>query len=418
MKVMIIGGGGREHALAWKVAQSPQVERLYAAPGNVGMAQIAKCIGISPSDPHKLANFAEEKDVDLTLVGPELPLSLGIVDLFEKRGLKIFGPSRRAARIEWSKGFAKEFMKRWTIPTAPFRLFTDPEEAIDYLRGKQFPQVVKADGLAAGKGSIVAKSFEKALTAVKAIMVERIFGRSGERVVIEDYLRGEEATILAFSDGRSFILLPPSKDYKRIYDGDRGPNTGGMGSYSPAQSVDERLMKEIKKEILEPTIRGLSKEGVKYQGILYVGLMLTQEGPQVMEYNCRFGDPETQALFPLLKTDLVEIMEWVIRERLEGKEIEWEKGASVCVVLASQGYPGRYEKGMVITGTEGIEGDVLLFHAGTARRGGNLVTNGGRVLGVTAKGETLKEARENAYRGVEKIGFPGMQFRKDIALEE
>lgn len=417
MKVMIVGGGGREHALAWKIAQSPKVKRLYAAPGNVGMEQIAKCIGISPSDPQKLANFAEEKDVDLTLVGPELPLSLGIVDLFAKRGLRIFGPSQRAARIESSKGFAKEFMRRWNIPTAPFMLFTDPEEAIDYLKGKEFPLVIKADGLAAGKGSIVARSLEEALAAIKAIMVKKIFGRSGKKVVIENYLRGEEATILVISDGKSFIPLPPAKDYKPIYNGDRGPNTGGMGSYAPAQAIDEDLMERIKRQILQPTIKGLSQEGIKYKGVLYVGLMLTPEGPQVMEYNCRFGDPETQALIPLLRTDLVEIAEWVIEERLKGKRIEWEKGASVCVVLASEGYPGKYKKGAVISGTEGVTKNILLFHAGTAKRGDKLLTNGGRVLGVTAKGKDLKEARENAYKGVKAISFPGMQFRGDIALE-
>ncbi len=416
MKAMIVGGGGREHALVWKVAQSPKVQRLYAAPGNVGMAQIAKCIGISPSDPQKLANFAEEKDVDLTIVGPELPLSLGIVDLFEKRGLRIFGPSQRAARIESSKGFAKEFMKRWGIPTAPFRLFTNPEEATDYLRGKKFPLVVKADGLAAGKGSIVARSLEEAIAAVKAIMVKKIFGRSGKRVVIESCLRGEEATILVISDGRSFIPLPPAKDYKPIYDGDRGPNTGGMGSYAPARTIDKVLLEEINRQILQPTIRGLSQEGIEYKGVLYVGLMLTPEGPQVMEYNCRFGDPETQALIPLLKTDLVEVAAWVIEERLKGKEIEWEKGASVCVVLASEGYPGKYKKGAIISGTEEVTKNILLFHAGTAKRGDKLVTNGGRVIGVTAKGKDLKEARENAYKGVKAISFPGMQFRRDIAL--
>lgn len=418
MKVMVVGGGGREHALAWKVAQNPRVERLYAAPGNVGMAQIAKCIGISPSDPQKLANFAEEKDVDLTLVGPEHPLSLGIVDLFAQRGLPIFGPSQMAARIETSKGFAKEFMRRWDIPTAPFMLFTNPEEAIDYLRGRKFPQVIKADGLAAGKGSIVARSLDEALAAVKAIMVEKVFGQSGERVVIEDYLKGKEVTILIVSDGISFVPFLPAKDYKPIYDGDRGPNTGGMGSYAPAQTIDGDLMEEIRERIVAPTIRGLSQEGIKYKGVLYIGLMLTEEGPQVLEYNCRFGDPETQALLPLLKTDLVEIAEWVIEERLKGKKLEWEKGAAVCVVLTSEGYPGRYKKGAVITGTEGIAEDILLFHAGTAKRGDKLVTNGGRVIGVTAKGEDLKEARENAYRGVKAISFPGMQFRKDIASEE
>ncbi len=418
MKVMIVGEGGREHALAWKIAQSPRVQRLYAAPGNVGMEQIAKCIGISPSDPQKLANFAEEKDVDLTLVGPELPLSLGIVDLFAKRGLRIFGPSQRAARIESSKGFAKDFMKRWGIPTAPFMLFTDPEEAIDYLKGRKFPQVIKADGLAAGKGSIMARSLEEAITAIKSMMVERVFGQSGERVVIEDYLQGKEATILVISDGKSFIPFPPAKDYKPIYDGDKGPNTGGMGSYAPAQTGDEDLMEEIRERIVAPTIKGLSQEGIKYKGVLYVGLMLTQEGPQVLEYNCRFGDPETQTLLPLLKTDLVEIADWVIEENLQGEKLEWEEEAAVCVVLASEGYPGSYKKGAVITGTNRVDEGIILFHAGTAKRGNDLVTNGGRVIGVTAKGADLKEARENAYKGVKAISFPGMQFRKDIALEE
>ncbi len=417
MKVMIVGGGGREHALAWKVAQSPKVNRLYAAPGNIGMARIAKCIGISPSDPEKLANFAEEKDVDLTFVGPELPLSLGIVDLFVKRGLRIFGPSQRAAKLEWSKGFAKEFMGRWNIPTPPFKLFTDSLEAMDYLKGRRFPLMVKADGLAAGKGSILAKSFEEAVDAVKAIMVERIFGRSGERIVIEDWLQGKEVTVLAFSDGKSCIPILPAKDYKPIYEGDKGPNTGGMGSYAPARSIDDDLMEEIKSHILEPTIKGLSEEGIEYRGVLYVGLMLTAEGPQVLEYNCRFGDPETQVIIPLLKTDLVEIAEWVIEGGLEGKRVEWEEGAAVCVVLASEGYPGRYKKGAPITGTDGVANDILLFHAGIANRGGKLVTNGGRVLGVTAKGEDIKEAREKAYNAVGAINFPGMQFRKDIALE-
>jgi len=418
MKVMVVGEGGREHALAWKVAQSPRVDRLYAAPGNVGMAQIAKCIGISPSDPQKLANFAEEKDVDLTLVGPEHPLSLGIVNLFEERGLRIFGPSQQAARIEASKGFAKEFMGRWDIPTAPFSLFTDPEKAIDYLRGRRFPQVIKADGLAAGKGSIVARSLDEALATVRALMVEKVFGQSGERIVIEDYLQGKEVTILVISDGTSFLPFLPAKDYKPIYDGDRGPNTGGMGSYAPAQTIDEGLMEKIRERIVAPTIRGLSQEGIKYKGVLYIGLMLTQEGPQVLEYNCRFGDPETQALLPLLKTDLVEIVDWVIEERLPGKRLEWENGAAVCVVLASEGYPGSYKKGAVITGTDRVDEDILLFHAGTGKRGGELVTNGGRVIGVTAVGRDLDEARGNAYKGVKNISFPGMQFRKDIARAE
>ncbi|SMP03925.1 phosphoribosylamine--glycine ligase [Desulfurobacterium pacificum] len=415
MKVLVVGSGGREHAIVWKVAQSPYVEKIYCAPGNPGIGQLAECVDIKPTDIKKLADFAEEKGVNLTIVGPEAPLVEGIVDEFEKRGLRIFGPSKDAARLEGSKVFSKEMMKKWGVPTADFKVFDNPEEAKAYIKEKGAPIVVKADGLAAGKGVTVAKTVEEALEAVDRIMVEKVFGDAGNRVVIEDCLEGEEASYLVVTDGENFIPLATAQDHKAVFDGDRGPNTGGMGAYSPAPVLSEEMEKEVQEKVIKPILKGMKEEGYPFKGILYAGLMITKDGIKVLEFNVRFGDPEAQAILRRLKTDLVEVCTSVINGKLVEK-LEWIPETSICVVLASKGYPGKYEKGKEITGIEEAEklDSVVVFHAGTAVKDGKLVTNGGRVLNVTALGKDIVEARENVYKAVEKIHFDGMHYRKDI----
>ncbi len=416
MKIMVVGSGGREHALVWKLHSSSLVHKIYAAPGNAGISELAECVEISSEDLAGLADFAGRNSVDLTVVGPELPLTLGIVDEFEKRDLRIFGPTKTAAMIEGSKAFAKEFMKKYHIPTASFKIFEKPDEAIDFVKSSDMPLVIKADGLAAGKGAFIIEDVNSGISAVQKIMVEKIFKDAGNKIVIEDFLEGEEATILAFSDGRTILPMPSSQDHKKIYDGDRGPNTGGMGAYAPAPVVDDRMMKRIYDEILEPTILGLEREGRFFKGILYAGLVLTARGPKVMEFNCRFGDPETQVVLPLLKSDLVEICMSIVEGDLSVGEVEWSEDFAVCVILASAGYPDKYEKGKEILGLGAAEDakDVLIFHAGTRRDGGKLLTNGGRVLGVTALGRGVEEAITKAYTVVDKINFDGVQFRRDI----
>jgi len=415
MKVLVVGSGGREHAIVWKVAQSPYVEKIYCAPGNPGIAQLAECVDIKPTDIKKLADFAEEKGVNLTIVGPEAPLVEGIVDEFEKRGLRIFGPSKDAARLEGSKVFSKEMMKKWGVPTADFKVFDNPEEAKAYIKEKGAPIVVKADGLAAGKGVTVAKTVEEALEAVDRIMVEKVFGDAGNRVVIEDCLEGEEASYLVVTDGENFIPLATAQDHKAVFDGDRGPNTGGMGAYSPAPVLSEEMEREVQEKVIKPILKGMKEEGYPFKGILYAGLMITKDGIKVLEFNVRFGDPEAQVILRRLKTDLVEVCTSVINGKLVEK-LEWIPETSICVVLASKGYPGKYEKGKEITGIEEAEklDSVVVFHAGTAVKDGKLVTNGGRVLNVTALGKDIVEARENVYKAVEKIHFDGMHYRKDI----
>lgn len=416
MKVLVIGSGGREHALTWKIAKSPKVNRVYCAPGNAGIGKIAECLPVSPTDIQNLLSFAKQEEIGLTVVGPEGPLALGITDAFRAAGLRIFGPSKAAAQIEASKITAKRIMEKYGIPTAEAEVFTDATSAIKYIRKKGAPLVVKADGLAAGKGVIVAATEEEAIGAVEMMMKERLFGTAGERVIIEECLNGEEASFLIFTDGKGIVPMPLSKDHKRAYDGDRGPNTGGMGAYSPVPTVSRETYERIVKDIVIPTIQGLAREGIPYEGVLYTGLMMTPEGPKVLEFNCRFGDPEAQPLLMRLESDIVELFEAVIDKRIEKNNVKWRHEAAVCVILASGGYPNQYQSGKVISGLEdaGAMEDVMVFHAGTALDGGHIVTAGGRVLGVTALGEDIGRAIHRAYEAAGKICFEGMHYRKDI----
>ncbi len=406
MKILIVGGGGREHALGWALAGEGR--EIFFAPGNGGTGNN---IPITPAEIDKLAEFSQREKIDLTVVGPEAPLAEGVVDEFEKRGLKIFGPSKNASEIEASKAFAREFMKKYGIPSPHFEIVTSFEEGKKMIENwKEERMVVKASGLAAGKGSYVCMSKKEALKALEEIMVERRFGSSGDTVVIEEYLEGEEASILAISSGEQFLTLLPSQDHKRAYDGDRGPNTGGMGAYAPCPLIKREDVWWIEEHIMRPALSGLVQEGREFRGVLYAGLMVTDKGPMVLEFNVRFGDPETQAILPLLKTDLLSLIEGAIEGKLS-ERIEWEEGYAVCVVLASSGYPGKYEKGKEI---KIEEWDGIIFHAGTKREGEKLLTSGGRVLNVVGKGKTLKEAKEKAYEGVRHIHFDGMFYRKDI----
>ena len=416
MNVLVVGGGGREHALVWKIAQSPLVEKIYCAPGNPGISAHAECVDIGVMNFHALLEFVREHDIALTVVGPEDPLAAGIVDRFEKAGLRAFGPNAKAARLEASKAFAKELMARNQIPTAAYGEFTDAEAALDYVLAQGAPIVVKADGLAAGKGVTVARDVDSAVAAIKYAMVEGVFGQAGDRIIVEECLEGEEASIFAFSDGKTILPLATSQDHKPVFDGDVGPNTGGMGAYSPAPVVTPELFEEIESTILRPCVEGLAHEGRPYRGLLYAGLMITGSGPKVVEFNCRFGDPETQVVLPRLKSDIVPFLMACVDGTLDEMDVEWEDGACVSVVMASDGYPGAYEKGMPITGIEAAErvGGVQVFHAGTRIDGGALVTNGGRVLGVTANGDSIENAIDKAYEAVTKIAFEGAHYRHDI----
>ncbi|WP_418792517.1 phosphoribosylamine--glycine ligase [Phosphitispora sp. TUW77] len=415
MKVLVVGGGGREHTLVWKLKQSPRVKEIYCAPGNAGISGEAACVDIAADDIDALLDFALEKGINLTVVGPEAPLSLGIVDRFREKGLRIFGPAQKAAEIEGSKVLAKEIMYKYNIPTAEYADFTDSDKAVEYIRKVGAPIVVKADGLAAGKGVIVAMDEQTAVDAVKSIMEERAFGDSGNRVVIEQFLEGEEVSILAFTDGTNVVPMVSSQDHKRIYDNDEGPNTGGMGAYSPAPVYTRDVEPFVYERVLLPTIQGMKEEGRTYEGVIYAGLMMTKDGPKVLEYNARFGDPETQAVLARLETDLVDIIDAVLEKRLADIEIKWSDNVAVCVVMASGGYPGSYEKGKVISGLNEAESEgAIVFHAGTAEKDGQIVSSGGRVLGVTALGSSIPEAIENVYRAVAKITWDGVQYRKDI----
>ena len=415
MKVLVVGGGGREHTLVWKLKQSPRVTEVYCAPGNAGMAGEAVCVKIGAEDVDALLKFALDEGIGLTVVGPEAPLTLGIVDKFRAAGLRIFGASQKAAALEGSKVLAKEIMAKYNIPTAGYADFTDAAKAAAYIRENGAPCVVKADGLAAGKGVIVAMDEQAALDAVKLIMEDRAFGDSGNRLVVEEYLEGEEVSILAFTDGTAVIPMVSSQDHKRIFDNDEGPNTGGMGAYSPAPVYTKDLEPFVFDKILVPTIEGMRAEGRTYEGVIYAGLMITKDGPKVLEYNARFGDPETQAVLIRLETDLVDIIEAIIDKKLAGMDIKWREESAVCVVMAAGGYPGSYSKGAVISGLdEAAAAGATVFHAGTAAKDGQIVTNGGRVLGVTALGKTIPEAISNVYKAVEKITWDGVQYRKDI----
>ncbi len=416
MKVLVVGGGGREHTLVWKISQSPLVEKLFCAPGNAGIAEQAQCVEVDASDIGNLAKFAKKEQIDLTVVGPEAPLVEGIVDKFTERGLKIFGPTADAALLEGSKGFAKKFMRRFDIPTGTFQIFTDSDEAVEFIRDMGAPIVVKADGLAAGKGVTVALDEEAAIAAVRNCIKDGAFGRAGRRVVLEEYLEGEEATVLAFSDGKSFLTMPASQDHKPIFDGDKGPNTGGMGAYSPAPVVTDDIMKCVEDEIIKPTIEGLREDDCEFRGVLYCGLMITDSGPKVIEYNVRFGDPETQVILPLLTSDLVPILLACAEGDLAGTKAEWADEAAVCVVLASDGYPGKYAKGKPIGGLDKAAGvtDAMVFHAGTALKNKTVVTNGGRVLGATAVAKDIPSAIKRAYECADEIDWAGKYCRRDI----
>lgn len=416
MKILVVGTGGREHALVWKISQSPRVDKIYCAPGNAGTAELAENINIAADDIQALKKFAKENKIDLTVVGPEVPLVLGIANEFEKEGLKIFGPRKEAAIIEGSKVFAKQFMIKNEIPTAQAGIFDHAKEAEAYINVIGAPVVVKADGLAAGKGVIVCKTKDEAVSAVRMIMEEKVFGKAGEKVVIEECLVGEEASIIAFTDGESIIPLASSQDHKRVFDNDQGPNTGGMGAYSPAPVVSDRLMEEIDLNVLNPFVSGMKQEGIIYKGVIYAGIMVTKQGPKVLEFNCRMGDPETQPILMRMKSDIVPILEAVVEGKLGHKLIEWEEKAAVCVVMASGGYPGEYEKGIPITGIDKVDQlpNAFVFHAGTKLIDSNVATSGGRVLGVTALGDNIKFAIENAYRAVSLIKFKNMNYRKDI----
>lgn len=417
VKVLIIGSGGREHALAWKISQSPRVTKIYCAPGNAGISRVAECIPIQPTDIINLLSFAKQEGISLTVVGPEAPLAIGIVDRFREAGLRIFGPSMAAAQMEASKIFSKKIMEKYKIPTADSKDFTEVNKAIDYIKEKGAPLVIKADGLAAGKGVIIAATEQEAIDALKILMIDKAFGQAGEKIIIEEFLEGEEASFLVFTDGHAIVPMPLSRDHKRILDNDKGPNTGGMGAYSPVPSVSMKMIDSVIKDIVKPVIAGLEKEGCSYEGILYTGLMITPEGiPKVLEFNCRFGDPEAQPILMRLETDIVEIIEAVIDKRLSEIEVKWSDKVAVCVVMASGGYPDKYQNGRIITGLDSIgdKKDVVVFHAGTAIKDNNIVTAGGRVLGVTALGDDMTIAIKRAYGAVEKIGFEGMQYRKDI----
>jgi len=430
MKVLVIGSGGREHTIIWKIKSSPEVDKIYAAPGNGGIAKDAECVNIKPEDINSLLDFAKKNKIGLTIVGPEAPLANGIVDEFTKAGLKIFGPSKELAMLESSKVFAKEIMERFNIPTADFEVFTDAALAKEYISGyKTYPVVIKADGLAAGKGVIICKNKKEALDTINDIMVKRIFGSAGDRLIVEECLKGEEASFLVVCDGKNVAPLASSQDHKRVFDNDKGPNTGGMGAYSPAPVVNKDMHQIVMKEIIYPLVNGLAKEKKFYKGVLYAGLMITEKGPKVLEFNVRFGDPETQVILTRLETDLVDLCLASIEGNIDKIKLEWKNKSSVCVVLASGGYPGDYKKGLEIKGLDDVAwkaaNDTYVFHAGTllATHDSRLmtVTNGGRILNVVSLSRDIRQAIDNVYKAVDKIKFEGMHYRKDIghrALEK
>ena len=416
MKVLVIGGGGREHALVWKISKSPKVSKIFCAPGNAGISRIAECVSIRADDVQGLLSFVKHNKIDVTVVGPEAPLVLGISDAFRSEGLKIFGPSKAASKLEGSKAFSKNIMLKYNIPTAEAGVFTDYDNAIEYIRKKGTPIVIKADGLAAGKGVIVATNEKEAADAVKAMMIDMVYGDAGKMIIIEECLTGEEVSFLVFTDGRDIIPMPLSKDHKRVFDNDKGPNTGGMGAYSPVPTISDEMYLSIMDDIIVPVIEGLEREGYTYEGVLYTGLMITRDGPRVLEFNCRFGDPEAQPIIMRLSSDIMEIIEGVVGRRLGMVNVKWSDSASVCVVMASGGYPDKYRNGKIISGLNDVAGmeDVMVFHAGSANNNENIVTAGGRVLGVTTLGEDIGKAKEKAYEAVSKIYFDGMHYRKDI----
>ncbi len=417
MNVAVIGSGGREHTLAWKLAQSPSVDTQYAIPGSAAMADIAECVDIPLSDLEGIAGWCARNGVDMLVVGPEVPLTEGLADICQARGLAVFGPNKAAAQMEGSKVFAKNLMKKYHVPTAAYASFTDGEEAKAYIRRQGAPIVVKADGLAAGKGVVVAQTEAEAMDAVNAMMEDHIFGAAGGRIVIEECMAGEEASLLAFVDGRTIVPMISAQDHKRIFDNDDGPNTGGMGAYAPAPVMTPERVDEVERTILRPVVDGLRQEGITYQGCLYAGLMITESGPKVVEFNCRFGDPETQAVLPLLDGDLAAIMYACTQGTLTADMVQWKPASACCVIMASAGYPASSHKGDVISGLDAAADDAIVFHSGTAKQDGQYVTNGGRVLGVTAVAPTLRDAIDKAYAAVGRIQFAGQQVRSDIGAK-
>lgn len=416
MRILIIGGGGREHAIAWKLSNEKNVKKIYCAPGNVGIANVAKCLNIDDSDIDSLVKFAKENKIDLTIVGPEVPLVNGIVDEFEKENLRIFGPNKKCSQLEGSKAFCKEFMVRHNIPTAKYKEYTDLEEAMNEIDSFGYPVVIKADGLAAGKGVVIPQSREEAISTLKEMMEDKKFGTAGDKVVVEEFLSGIETSILAFVDNDTIIPMVSAKDHKKVFNKEMGPNTGGMGTFSPSEIYTNELADEIKVNVLEKTLEGFKKDNLNYKGILFVGLMITDDGAKVLEYNVRFGDPETQSVLFRLESDLSEIMEAIIDNNLKNIDIKYSDEEAVCVILTSGGYPDNYERGKVITGLENLDDDIVVFHGGTKLLDDNLVTNGGRVIGITTKAKTVKDAAEKVYENIKKINFEGMHYRTDIGI--
>ena len=414
MRILVVGGGGREHAICWKLNNESNVEKIYCAPGNAGISNVAECIDIGDSDIENLLKFAKENQIDLTIVGPEIPLVAGIVDAFEKEGLKIFGPNKKCAQLEGSKAFSKDFMIRHNLPTAKYKEYTNLDEAISEIDSFGYPVVIKADGLAAGKGVVIPENREDAITTLKEMMSDKKFGKAGDKIVVEEFLNGIETSILAFVDNDTIVPMVSSKDHKKVFEGETGLNTGGMGTFSPSEIYTDELAKEVQEKILDKTLEGFKKDNLNYKGILFVGLMITEDGPKILEYNVRFGDPETQSVLFRLDTDLNKIISAILDNNLKNIEINYSKEEAICVMLTSGGYPESYEKGKVISGLENLDSDIVVFHSGTKFDNENIVTNGGRVIGITAKGKTVKEAGEKVYENIKKINFEKMHYRKDI----
>ncbi|HBH3576500.1 phosphoribosylamine--glycine ligase [Clostridioides difficile] len=414
MKILVVGGGGREHAICWKLSKEKNVEKIYCAPGNAGIANVAECVNIGDTNIEELLKFAKENEIGLTIVGPEVPLVMGIVDEFEKEGLRVFGPNKKCAQLEGSKAFSKEFMIKHNIPTAKYKEYTNLEEAISEIDSFGYPVVIKADGLAAGKGVVIPENREDAIATLKEMMSDKKFGAAGDKIVIEEFLKGIETSILAFVDNDTIVPMASAKDHKKVNNYEQGPNTGGMGTFSPSEIYTEELANKVKETVLEKTLEGFKKDGLNFKGILFVGLMITEDGEKVLEYNVRFGDPETQSVLFRLETDLHEIMEAILDNKLKDIEINYSDEEAVCVMLTSGGYPDGYEKGKIITGLENLDDDIVVFHSGTKMLDGNLVTNGGRVIGITAKSATVKDAAEKVYENIKKINFEGMHYRTDI----
>lgn len=414
MKILVVGGGGREHAICWKLSNEKNIEKVYCAPGNAGIANVAECVNIGDTDVEGLLKFAKENKIGLTIIGPEVPLVMGIVDEFEKEGLRVFGPNKKCAQLEGSKAFSKDFMIKHNIPTAKYKEYTNLEEAISEIDSFGYPVVIKADGLAAGKGVVIPENREDAIATLKEMMSDKKFGTAGDKIVIEEFLKGIETSILAFVDNDTIVPMASAKDHKKVNNYEQGPNTGGMGTFSPSEIYTGELANKVKETVLEKTLEGFKKDGLNFKGILFVGLMITDDGEKVLEYNVRFGDPETQSVLFRLETDLHEIMEAILDNKLKDIEINYSDDEAVCVMLTSGGYPDSYEKGKVITGLENLDDDIVVFHSGTKMLDGNLVTNGGRVIGITTKSATVKDAAEKVYENIKKINFEGMHYRTDI----